>query len=196
LQRINGAVAVNRSQPRNDTYQIEYHVFDAININPTQGLGQTFADRFLDLRQTIINMGSPVIHPVATAFVEDKTQLDAFHDQFVAEGYEGIMLRPPGPYTPGERTPSLWKYKHWEDEEFMCCGTTKGDGKASIGIGSLTLLNDEANQLPFQCGTGFTDEERIELAENPPIGKMVKVKFNSKTADGIPVPCVFLSVIP
>lgn len=194
LQRINGAVAVNRSAPRDDTHLIEFHVFDCIHSG--EGLDMQFSDRYLDLKNLLDCEPECPIKSVKTAFVEDKTQLDAFHTQFVAEGYEGIMLRPSGPYTPGERSTSLWKYKHWEDEEFLCIGVTQGEGKANIGIGSLTLVTNKDCEVEFQCGTGFTDEERMELAQNPPVWQLVKVKFNSKTADGIPVPCVFLSVIP
>lgn len=190
LQRINGAVATNRTKPREDTHLVQFHVFDC--IDSTKGLQESFADRYLDFYDTF---DDDLIQKVETHHVSQKSEMNDLFDHFIKKGYEGIMLRPPGPYTPGERTPSLWKYKHWEDEEFYCVAVTPGDGKASIGIGSLTLITLDGGKKEFQCGTGFTDEERIELSANPPVGKMVKIKFNSKTADGIPVPCVFLAVM-
>lgn len=110
------------------------------------------------------------------------------------------MLRPDGPYELGEtshsttyRSKYLWKMKAWKDAEYECVAVIPGEGKASIGIGSLTLQN--AFGITFQCGTGFTDDERRELADNPPVNKLVKVRYVEMTANGTPYPCTFLAVL-
>lgn len=216
LQRINSAVAVKTDEPTEDTPQISYHVFDCICRRC--GYDQPFSKRYLDIYNSLLDLGSPLIIPVPTALIHFQEEVDLHFHQYVAAGYEGIMLRPDGPYVPGmhlsERTGSetqkrsdfLWKYKSWQDEEFMCVGIVPGQGKASIGIGALVCQTktypEYTPQYPrlktsqFEVGTGFDDDERVALLQNPPIGKMIKVRFNDYTADGIPTPASFLCVMP
>lgn len=201
LQRTNGAAGVNRVSPRDDTHLIEYHIFDAV---PTivGGFNLPFADRFIPFKNAFPQY-CPTETPikiVETQYVNDPLETTRYLMHWTRLGYEGLMLRPPGPYELGQqnakpyRSTSLWKLKHWEDGEFLCIGHTPGTGKASIGIGSLLLVTTGGKQ--FDCGTGFTDEERVELSIEVPVGKWVKVRFNSLTSDGIPTPCTFLSVLP
>lgn len=214
LQRINGAVAVNSATPREDTHLVECHVFDAID---ERGFKCKFSERWLDLAILIASANLSHIKVVPTALVHSRAELDQWFRRWTSEGYEGVMLRPDGPYEVGEtphgtqrRSEYLWKYKHWEDAEFLCVGVTQGEGKADIGIGALILTtapgekdwdnNDillygqQFGKL-FNCGTGFTDEDRIELARNPPIGRLIRVRVVEYTADGIPYPCRFEAVM-
>lgn len=201
LQKINGAVATNRTSPRDDSHLIEFHVFDIID---DRGFKCPFSERALD-RHTMLD-NCKVVKGVSTMIAYNREQLDQQFRHWCSLGYEGLMARPDGPYQIGEtshgttfRSPFLWKYKSWKDAEYKCVGVTQGEGKADIGIGALTLIvNDDPdpeNRSHFQCGTGFTDDERRELSLNPPIGKFVKVRFVETTSDGIPYPCAFLAVL-
>jgi ATP-dependent DNA ligase len=157
----------------------------------------------------------PNIKLVPTATCDSRETLDIHFHALTAQGYEGVMLRPNGPYEYGEtphgttkRSEYLWKYKSWEDAEFRCLGVTQGQGKADIGIGALTLCSVDpivlgnrigktvSSDIPtFACGTGFDDSERIEYMKNPPIGKLVKVRYLCLSADGIPLNPSFLAVL-
>lgn len=197
LQKINGAVATNRTSPREDSHEVEFHVFDAID---ERGFKTLFSERFLEHAAYIQNSSLPHVKLVHTAMVYNREWLDKYFHAHCRDGFEGLMARPDGPYQLGEtshgttfRSPFLWKYKSWKDTEYECVAVVLGEGKASIGIGSLTLQN--ALGITFQCGTGFTDDERRELAANPPINKLVKVRYVEITSDGIPYPCTFLAVI-
>lgn len=195
LQKINGAVATNRTSPREDSHEVEFHVFDAID---ERGFKTPFSERWLEHYRKLTEL--KFITPVDTIYIHDRAELDRCFTSFCRRGFEGLMARPDGPYQFGEtshgttfRSPYLWKYKSWKDAEYECVAVVPGEGKASIGIGSLTLQN--ALGITFQCGTGFTDDERRELAENPPVNKLVKVRYVEITSDGIPYPCTFLAVI-
>lgn len=209
LQRINAAIAVNRLASTDDTPNIEYHVFDTVNPS------LHFADRWIDLSNYLRMHATPHIKVVPTSLVHDREQLERYFHQCVALGYEGVMLRPDGPYEFGEtahgtqkRSEFLWKYKSWEDGEFYCIGVTQGEGKADIGIGALVLCPHHLQPPPpdgvifsadhptFSVGTGFDDSERIAFMQNPPVGKMVKIRYLELTADGIPFNPSFLCVMP
>lgn len=201
LQRINGAIAVNRTAPRDDTHLVEYHVFDVVNpIVP-------FSDRWLSVRYAFVESSLEMVKMVTTDYASSRAQVDQHFRRYTSLGYEGIMLRPDGPYEAGrtahgteKRSEYLWKYKQWEDGEFLCVGVTQGEGKADIGIGALQLkvtarLHSNNDDALFKVGTGFADSERIEFARNPPIGRLVKVRYLELTADGIPFNPSFLAVM-
>ena len=208
LQRINGAVATNRSEPRHDTHEICFHVFDTIVMD------KPFSDRWFDLYHPIIEVGLPHIKAVPTSLAQNEGEMLLHFHHYTSLGYEGIMLRPDGPYEFGvtdhgtrKNSKFLWKHKQWEDDEFLCVGVTQGEGKADIGIGALVcevkpccvdphLDDDPNNVLTFKVGTGFSDEDRIEFMRNPPIGKLIKVRYLTITNDGKPFNPSFLAVMP
>lgn len=208
LQRINGAVAVNRKEPSVDTPHVCFHVFDVVDPQ------RPFSDRWFDIYHLIQQADLPHIKAVPTAVLSDRNDLDLHFHMYTRLGYEGIMIRPDGPYEFGEhearsgeprmtqyRSKFLFKHKQWQDDEYFCIGTTPGEGKANIGIGALILgrqnrIGDNAVLGPtFKVGTGFSDEDRIFYMQNPPIGKLVKVRYLCLTDDGIPFNPSFMCVI-
>jgi ATP-dependent DNA ligase len=201
LQRINGAVAVNRLQPRDDTGEVCFHVFDVVEP------ARKFSDRWLDVYNALLSANLPHIKPVPTALAQNKEIMEQCFHLYTSSGYEGIMLRPDGLYEFGEhegrngnqtpyRSKTLWKHKHWEDDEFYCVGVTEGEGKAKIGVGALVLqVGYPTSDLTFKVGTGFTDEDRIEFAQNPPVGRQVRVRYLCLTDDGIPFNPSFIAIM-
>lgn len=194
LQKINGAIAVNRNGPSKDSKEIEFHVFDTINP------ARPFSDRWIDISNALRTADLPHIRVVDTSLVHDRDQLDRYFHMSTALGYEGVMLRPDGPYEFGvtghgtqKRSEYLWKYKSWLDDEFLCIGVSQGEGKADIGIGALILITIDGGH--FKVGTGFDDAERVEFMKNPPIGKLVRVRYLCLTEDGIPFNPSFICVM-
>lgn len=206
LQRINGAMATNSPGPRDDTHLVEYHIFDCID---ERGFSAPFSKRWFEFAQQLRALDLPHVKIATTGYVEYPYVVDHIFNELTAYGYEGIMLRPDGPYETGQtdhgterRSRYLWKHKQWEDGEFRCIGTTAGEGKADIGIGALVLQTDPQgpasvipDPAPFKVGTGFSDEERILYASNPPIGRLVKVKYRFLTNDGIPFNPSFICIL-
>lgn len=200
LQRINSAVGVNNNEPNADTSSIQFHIFDVVDPN------RNFYDRWTEVYHGLV--AQPHALAVPTDFVNNIAELEQHFLRYVALGYEGIMLRPNGPYEFGrtshgtqKRSKYLWKYKAWIDAEFECVSFTQGEGKASIGIGALTLAvecvdrPDGVSQIQFNVGTGFTDDERRAMLFNPPIGKMIRVRYPYRSTDGIPQCPSFLTVM-
>jgi ATP-dependent DNA ligase len=203
LQRINGAVSVNSVTPRHDTHEVEYHIFDIVHP------AQTFDERWIMFRTELAAANLSHIKVVPTAYIHDRNEMEQLFKHWTALGYEGVMLRPDGPYVYGQtahgtrkNSPFLWKYKAWKDGEFLCVGTTQGEGKADIGIGALVLARHEVylsqvqpESLTFKVGTGFDDNERMQYMQNPPIGKLVKIRYLELTEAGVPFNPSFLCVM-
>lgn len=197
LQRINGAVAVNRNAPIPDTLLVEYHVFDVVDPKTP------FSQRWLGLYHGLTNV---LLHvkTVPTVAVHTREDFLWHFDHYTALGYEGVMARPDGVYEFGEhigrggtptqfRSKFLWKHKDWQDGEFLCVGTTPGEGKADIGIGALRCTTTGGHE--FKVGTGLDDETRVAFAENPPFLQDIRVKYRFLTDDGIPFNPVFVAVM-
>jgi len=137
---------------------------------------------------------------------------------FVSLGYEGMMYRLGDcPYTlPNQEWVRGWranprsknfsdknnrcwhllKRKDWQDDEFECIATIEGEGKYKGTLGAL-LCNNKSNlsEHAFSVGSGLTDAERVHYWANPPIGKLIKVKYLVLSSDGIPLNPTILAVL-
>jgi DNA ligase-1 len=120
--------------------------------------------------------------------------------KFLAEGYEGIMLRSPGgEYKYGRSTMNqgyLMKLKRFSDSEASVVGFEElmhNANEAKINeLGYQARSSHQANLVPtgrlgalmvvwngkfFNIGTGFTDAERIEIWENRKKYELKVAKF-------------------
>jgi DNA ligase-1 len=120
--------------------------------------------------------------------VRDELHLQQLEEHHVSEGYEGSMLRDPhGPYKHGRSTLKegwLLKLKRFIDSEAEVLGfsprlhntnvpttnelgqTERSSHKAGkipmAALGSL-LVRDLKSKVEFEIGTGFTEQQRVEL---------------------------------
>jgi len=120
---------------------------------------------------------------VECASVEDVKRL---HAEYVAEGYEGLILRnKAGVYNVGNRSADLLKYKEFLDEEFTITGHTVGEG-VEAGCVIWTCVTKEG--LPFSVRPRGTHEDRQNALTTAyaQIGKKITVRFQEWTNDKKP----------
>lgn len=203
LQRINGAVAINRSEPREDTHEVEYRIFDVVSYI------STFEERFKMLLNNRHWFAGTKLHVAETKYVTMLQEADEFYMKCVADGYEGIMYRLQScPYTmpkqedmqlsalklrfklrskwlsdKDNRVWHLLKRKDWLDGEFVCLRIEEGEGKRRGMVGAFIC---QAPTNTFKVGSGLTDDEARHYFTNPPIGHRIKVKFLTWTTEGKP----------
>ena len=113
---------------------------------------------------------------------------DIYHlqKQFIEEGYEGAMVRNlHGAYALGKRSANLQKVKTFLDAEYEIVGYEQAIGN-DVGT-VIWKCKTEANQEFAVRPTG-TREQRREWFNNGDsyIGKMLTVKYQELTDDGIP----------
>lgn len=109
-----------------------------------------------------------------------------FHALYVAEGYEGLILRNVGGvYKVGYRSADLQKYKEFLDEEFRIVGFKEGDG---VEKGCVLWTCATASGLQFDCRPRGSHEERRAafLRGGEFVGKQLSVRFQEWTDDGKP----------
>lgn len=89
---------------------------------------------------------------------------------------EGIMLLDMGsPYVPG-RTRSLIKVKRRKEFEGQIVDIIMAEPGTKIeGTVAAVVCNVPGCTVPVKIGSGFTNDERREMAENPPLGRWIEI---------------------
>jgi hypothetical protein len=126
------------------------------------------------------------IKQLPTAVCNSADDAKYLHSMYVAEGYEGLILRNvKGVYKVGHRSKDLQKYKEFLDEEFPIVGFKMGDG-VEKGCVIWTCRTKEGTE--FDCRPRGTREERCALyrAGASYIGKPLSVRFQEWTDDKVP----------
>lgn len=166
-----------------------FHVFDRWDVDGP------WHERYAQLAE-----GERVkIVPHITVHSVDDAQ--GMAEQFIAEGYEGAMLRcPKSPYKHGRATTKqgwLLKVKEWETREMRAESMTERmhntneatrnalgyierssakDGKVGLGTMGTLVGRDLESGVPMEVGTGFTDDERAWFWSRDVAGLIVKYR--------------------
>jgi len=161
-------------KPNELTDQIEFHVFDVA------APGMNFEER-----QAMIKvLAFPDWVKIVPQTLTPLEGVDAAHDHWVAQGYEGVMLRRAGAhYGLGERNPSLQKYKKFFDQEFVIA-----DIVADKDGGGKLVLTNHLGGKDFTARPMGTDAYRAELLQNKEayIGQDGTIKYQGITEYNVP----------
>lgn len=81
-----------------------------------------------------IYQGTKIVFVPSYVCVQE-ADIKRYHDQFVSEGFEGVIIRNmDGLYEFDTRSVNLQKYKEFEDDEFEIIGFKSGEGRESGAI--------------------------------------------------------------
>lgn len=164
--------------------KIKFHCYDIIDTD-----GKIpFISRKVLLDSLFRKLGPfDSLRLVESEVCSTKDELKMFHDKYVSEGFEGIMLRNnKGTYATGQRSANLQKYKEFEDAEYCVQDFTEGEGLEKGCV--IWLCRDEPTNKIFACRPRGSHEERrnlFNIAKNY-IGKMLTVRYQELTDDGLP----------
>ena len=162
---------------------IDYHIYDLVD---TDKLDLTYGDRFLMLKNILKNNKTKKCKSVETIKIEKLEEIKQYHDSFVGEGYEGIMVRDiNGPYEVNKRSKYLQKFKEFQEEEFKIIGFHEGTGDEK---GIVIWDCETKDKKPFAVRPKGTFESRKKLFEegNKHVGKLLTVIFQEYSAENIP----------
>lgn len=176
LVRMTTKHAKPADQERAD--KIHYYVYDCIDLS---NLEMTYKDRNQHLTSTFKTNKSPMLHLVETDIAESTKDVKEKHDQYVAEGYEGIMVRDMmGPYEVDKRSKYLQKYKEFCEDEFKIVGFHEENG--GLVIWDVLLPNGKT----CAAAPNASDAQRKDLFKNGNayIGKMLTIYHFGYDADG------------
>lgn len=174
LQRILGAVTPD--EPTDATTQIKFIGYDADSSD-------NFPARLRDIETWLPRFYA--IEFLSTTRCDTREDLEYVYESDLSLGYEGIVIR--------DLLGNVWKRKPYVDAEYQCIGVIEGKGKRAGHVGKFKLrLDDHRN---FYCGGGQVSYGYLrELFLAPPVGKMLTVRYNSTSEDGVPLCAQLISV--
>lgn len=179
LQQINSAV----KKLRPETLELQYWIYDVIDTT------LTFEKRLAileQIRKDLINAKCTSIVVVPTVSVVCEEDLMTFHKVF-SKDYEGTMIRnADGMYVLDFRSNDLQKLKDFIDDEFEIIGGKEGSGndEGTVVFRCKTKTDKEFDVRP----RGSRDKRREWFEElESCIGKMLTVRYQNLSDDGIPV---------
>lgn len=118
----------------------------------------------------------------------DDNQALSYMQNAIDKGFEGAIVRnKDAEYAFGSRPSTMMKLKKFDDAEFECIDVEHtGNPDDKIGFNVRLVLKNDINDLVFSCTLTGTVNERLDILNNPPIGKSVTVKFYERTKNGLP----------
>ncbi len=178
---------IKRTSP--GTSRLYYCVFDEMGEGPFdqryERLNQTFYQRYETTEAVTEAIEHGPVRLVRPHPVASHLGVQQLHDQFVQEGYEGIMVRHgSAPYERDKRSQSLLKYKDFQDQEFRIVGMVENVGKAE-GTGCFVCTTDAGET--FKAMPRGTDEIRRAYWDRRQqlLGKQLTVRFQA-WSDSVP----------
>jgi len=155
---------------------IEYHVYDL----PSHG--GVFSERCA----AITGMSLPkCCKRVSTHIVNSEKDVINQYEVYVAQGYEGQMIRVNSKYE-NKRSNTLLKHKSFIDEEYKIIGVVEGNGNLAGKVGALLFTSSNGNDFTASVNGGWDHLEMLWGERKRLIGLLATVKYFNLTPDGIP----------
>ena len=192
-ERLNSATKrkVNKNP---DSEHLQFHIFDIQWEEKSQWfrthqLNEFKENKFFD--------GTPLkVVPTSVIYQEDWLPL---MNEYVQEGYEGIILRNPIALYAAKRSVGLIKVKPTEEDEYKIIDVLEAislEGNPKGMVGAFSVQDNEG--IVFSVGAGklkHKERERLWKGRGDLIGKMLVTKHEpDKTKGGVPVCAVAVRV--
>lgn len=105
--------------------------------------------------------------------------------QYLSQGLEGAMALPNIPYYLGKKSNKLMKFKTMQSQDCKVVGIYEGEGKYEGMMGGFNVIQE--NGLPCDVGSGFTDEDRTVIWNDPScaVGRTAEIKYQELTPDNV-----------
>lgn len=165
---------------------VKFHVFDFIPYSEWQ-TGK-FKMKKSD-RLTLLNKMNKVIKGCKNIVLVDQEKTNSIdrvlqlEKQYMASGYEGVMVVPDIPYYKGRKSNRLMKFKTMLSQDCEVIGFYEGTaGTRNEGrLGGLVLKQE--NGLTCECGSGFSDDDRDYIWNNQSefLGRTAEIKYQELT---------------
>ena len=171
FQRLVSAV----KRANKDTLRVCYVIYDTV-------LDKPFSER-LEILKGI--QTHPNVSVLETYRCESELAVEEFHTNFIAQGYEGIIIRNlSGTYVRRYRSFNLQKLKRFHDAEFVIVGFSEGEGCETGAI----LFQCRCDAGVFTVRPRGTRDERCRMFAigDSYIGKQLTVRFQELTDSGVP----------
>lgn len=163
------------------TERVNYNVYDVV-------APQAYMKRIKDMHVKLSFGSAEHLRVVESVLVRTESELMTAQAHFIAEGYEGAMLRHgKGGYEAGKRSANLLKVKTFFDEEFEVVDFKMGRGKMA-GVPVFTCVTAKGHHFDVLCRGTMEKRQAIGTHAADYIGKKLTVSYQEFTHTEEPVP--------
>ena len=163
--------AVKKYKPL--TEELVFYLFDL----PTKGL------KYAETYELMSSISAPFVIAVGANLVNSEEELEAKHTEYVAQGYEGLVVRnQDSVYQYNIRSYDVQKMKKALDAEYEI------DSYSVDKNGHPVFLCHTEDGKPFKVKPKGTNEERLAIIENIDdyLDHWYKIEYETLSKDGIP----------
>lgn len=165
---------------------IQLHIYDGVVDDKNLG----YTERFEIIKKEILNLvgKNKSIYFVEYVIGNNHNDIEKFHNQFVKEGFEGIMIRVIGSPYENKRSINLLKFKKFIDAEFEIIDIVEGVGNRS-GMAGALMVKTEDGKI-FNSGIKGGEDYYKELLKNKSklIGKLATIRYqNLSDKEKVPI---------
>jgi len=169
--------------------ELKFYVFDLIDLD---NLHYTSNERYTVLNElfntiTESSIDKSNIILVNNRVADSKKDIDIYHNEYVKEGHEGLIIRKTeGKYGINKRNSDLLKLKFFHDDEFEIIGADKEIRNGVESVVWICHTKDKSNK--FNCRPEGKLDYRVNLLLNKDkyIGQYLTVKYQELGDSGIP----------
>jgi len=180
-----------------DSHPIKVFAFDILELNGRDLLHETTSERLQILQKILEESGSDKILFTQSQRVYSAKEIEDLFQKYVAEGYEGIIIKQPDSfYLPGTRNYDWIKLKAAsvaglaDTIEGVVLGYYYGAGvRTKFGIGALLMGSYDSEHDRFvslaKVGTGFKDADWPIIKDRLDSLRVTSLPSNVKVLDSL-----------
>jgi DNA ligase-1 len=162
-----------------DILKLKYTLYDCFNKN---NLNLLYEERLKLIHSAYNN--EKTVELIETKRVLNETILNSMLDYYCSKNYEGIMIRNNGQYKAGARSKDLLKYKKFLDQEFEVVGHHLSKMGVPTPIFECKTKDGKTFSVMMKEDVISKQKRLDNIAQY--YGKMLTVKYQELTTDGIP----------
>lgn len=156
---------------------IQYHIYDQYSET-------SFEERFVEIERLVENLGDPRLRVVRSTLCNSLEELDTIYGEYLADVYEGQMVRYMNVPYEKKRSRSLLKRKEFITAEFKVKRIEEGQGNWAGHAKRVVCEREDGTE--FAAGIRGNKEFTKQLLVGVPQYNLVTLRFPSYTPDGIP----------
>ncbi|NRU52612.1 RNA ligase family protein [Clostridium beijerinckii] len=176
---------MKESRKKGVKHGLALHAFDILTFEEfKQGISKTKCKERKEQLSNLISVhGFTNIIEVPIRYIgKDESVIIKLLDEAIANDEEGVMVNLSNAPYECKRTSNILKVKKFQDADLKVLSIEEGEGKNK---GTLGRINVEYKNNTIGVGSGFSDEMRNEVYNNPNkyIGKIAKIQYFEETTN-------------
>lgn len=180
---FNESVSAVKKKDQQDDSTI-YNVFDVLDMVEWNNPITPYYQRRGYLKNAFEKVGDmPSLRLVPSYKIESDDEAYRFYNRFLAQGYEGGIVKNSQGLYRFKRHKDWLKLKEVNEVDLRVESLVQGEGKYYGMLGALIV---KYKNKRVSVGAGFTDEERALWWKDPSLiqGKTIEVRYHQETPDG------------